>query len=311
MPPSAEFHYDAASAIAQGRREQQEDAVATDFPVGAGLGFAVLADGMGGHAAGDVASGIVVTEVFSELKLRASDPRNLEHSMETVLREATLAANECVAHHAASFPRAHGMGATLVAPVLVDDRLYWISVGDSPLFLFRDGQLRRLNEDHSLTPQIDYLARTGMMPVEEALNHPDRNCLTSVLIGQPIPFIDCPASPVRLREGDIVVAASDGLLFLPEDQIEDILARNAGAASADIGARLLRALDDLDDPDQDNTSLCVIKVSRQPQPGVHVLDPVQSVPEPRRRSREMLAIMVRSSKSKQMLMYRSKTGRPV
>ncbi|MEL7258710.1 MAG: serine/threonine-protein phosphatase, partial [Pseudomonadota bacterium] len=61
MPQPNKIHYDAASALSQGRRDRQEDAVAVDFPVGAPHGFAVLADGMGGHAAGDVASQIVVT----------------------------------------------------------------------------------------------------------------------------------------------------------------------------------------------------------------------------------------------------------
>lgn len=314
MRPTAEFHYDAASAISQGRRDQQEDAVAADFPAGAGIGFAVLADGMGGHAAGDVASGIVVTEVFSELKLRAADPGGFERDIGGLLREAASSANDCVAHHVASYPGAYGMGATLVAPVLVGDRLYWISVGDSPLFLFRDGRLRRLNEDHSLTPQIDYLAASGLMPAEEALNHPDRNCLTSVLIGQPIPMIDCPDRPVRLAEGDLVLAASDGLLFLPDERIEAILAAHAGEPSAMIGARLLRALEDLDDPDQDNVSLCVIQVSRQAAPAVGVLEPGLPVapppPSPRAPGRDMVAIMVKTENNRRMLMYRSsKSGR--
>ncbi len=67
MPAQAEIGYDVASAMVRGKREVQEDALAADFQVGSEFGFVVLSDGMGGHAAGDVASNIVVTEVFSEL----------------------------------------------------------------------------------------------------------------------------------------------------------------------------------------------------------------------------------------------------
>ena len=70
---SREPRYDVASGISQGARDYQEDAITADFPVGAEAGFVVLADGMGGHAAGDVASKIVLTEVFSELKFHFAD----------------------------------------------------------------------------------------------------------------------------------------------------------------------------------------------------------------------------------------------
>ncbi|MCA0869796.1 protein phosphatase 2C domain-containing protein [Seohaeicola saemankumensis] len=312
MHPSAEFHYDAASALSQGQRETQEDAIAADFPVGAGVGFAVLADGMGGHAAGDIASGIVVTEVFSELKLRAADPDFLERNIAQVLHDAAFDANDCVGHHVASHPRSHGMGATLVAPVFLGNRLYWISVGDSPLFLFRDGRLRRLNADHSLTPQIDYLASRGLMATEEALNHPDRNCLTSVLFGHEIALIDCPAEPVSLQANDIVVAASDGLLFLEEEEIEGIIQSYADRTSSEISSRLLAALANLDDPDQDNVSLCVIKVNRS---GIEAAEDGQMSsatlprPVPMPRARDSLTVMVNGSKTRQMLMYRAKAGR--
>ena len=183
MLSSDKIHYDVASAISLGQREFQEDAIIADFPLGTELGFAVLADGMGGHAAGDIASKIVVTEVFSELKLRSGDPKHMERHISKVLLDAAQTANDCVGAHSSCYPGTRGMGATLVAPVLMGDRLYWVSVGDSPLFLFRDGKLMQLNEDHSMAPQIDYLVRSGVMDPAVAMHHPDRNCLTSVLIG--------------------------------------------------------------------------------------------------------------------------------
>lgn len=276
MLHSAKFCYDASSALSQGQRDSQEDAIVADFPVGAEMGFAVLSDGMGGHASGDVASKIVVTEVFSELKLMAGNPEKLELNIDSILREAAISANECLMHHANAFPEARGMGATLVAPVLIKNRLYWISIGDSPLYLFRAGKLHRLNEDHSLTPQFDYLVSKGMMEPEAALNHPDRNCLTSVLIGQAIPLIDCPGKPVELLVGDIVIAASDGLQFLPEERIAEILEAQSNNSSSVISSELLRGLNELNDPGQDNVSLCIVKIAGQQTENAEIAEPVSA-----------------------------------
>ena len=249
--------------IEQGRRTRQEDAIVSDFPAGNGLGFVVLADGMGGHAAGDMASKIVVTEVFSALKMHSGDPTDLEGRIGDILCAAARGANECVGQYSSQSPEAEGMGATLLAPVLMEDRLYWISVGDSPLYLFRDGTLRRLNEIHSVMSQIDYLVDSGMMNREEAVNHPDQQCLTSVLIGREIPQIDCRAVPVRLAHGDIVIAASDGLQVLGDDRIEELLRFTRQQSAAQIAEGLLQDIARLDDPEQDNVSFCVVKVLRQ------------------------------------------------
>jgi serine/threonine protein phosphatase PrpC len=144
--------------------------------------------------------------------------------------------------------------------VIFGTRLYWISVGDSPLFLFRSGQIERLNDDHSMAPELDEMLNQGLLSDDEALNHPDRNCLTSVLAGQDIPKIDCSGTPVELEAGDIIVAASDGLEFLSNEQIAETLSIYQTRPSAEISAALLRDIENLDDPDQDNVSLCLIKI---------------------------------------------------
>ncbi len=258
-PFSAEPEYDAASAISIGGRECQEDAIVTDFPQGGGVGLVVLSDGMGGHAAGDVASKIVVTEVFSELKLRTGNRDGFERDIRRILCDAAQIANECVLSHTTTHPGTTGMGATLLATVLIGDRLHWISVGDSPLLLFRDGRLTRLNEDHSLAPQIDLLVRAGLMAPERGRNHPDRSCLTSVLIGLEIPRIDCPDRPVQLRQGDVVIAATDGLEFLEEEEIEEVLLKLSDAPSAEIAAELMMRIEAMADPWQDNVTFAVIR----------------------------------------------------
>jgi PPM family protein phosphatase len=279
---SREPRYDVASGISQGARDYQEDAITADFPVGAEAGFVVLADGMGGHAAGDVASKIVLTEVYSELKFHFADVEAFEARAPEVLRNVANLANETLRQHTRTHPETEGMGATLVVPALVENRLWWISVGDSPLFLYRAGRLSQLNEDHSMAPQIDYMVKSGLMDAEVGANHPDRNCLISVLMGTRIPKVDCPLAPVELRAGDIVVCASDGLQFLTNAQIEKLVGKYRKSRSTEIAERLLEELVKLDDPDQDNISFTVIKVNdastrprelRIPRPSMAVARP--------------------------------------
>jgi serine/threonine protein phosphatase PrpC len=257
--PRPEIRFDVASAMSQGRRDYQEDALATDFPSDTTIGFAVLADGMGGHVAGDVASRIAVTQMFDDLKLRLAAPTDFTADVPGALMAAVGSANLVLGAHSAAHPDASGMGATVVGLVFVGDAFYWISVGDSPLYLYRDGKLSQLNEDHSLAPQIDFLVREGMMDPEVGRHHPDRHCLTSVLIGGEIERIDCVAAPFQLKAGDLVIVASDGLQTLDDGQIEALLARSRGRTSSEIAETLLAAVERCADPEQDNVSLSVIQ----------------------------------------------------
>ncbi len=258
---SREPRYDVASGISQGARDYQEDAITADFPVGAEAGFVVLADGMGGHAAGDVASKIVLTEVYSELKFQFADVEAFERRAPEILRNVAEFANQTLRNHTMNHPETEGMGATLVVPALVENRLWWVSIGDSPLFLFRDGKLTQLNQDHSMGPQIDFMVQSGLLDAETAANHPDRNCLVSVLMGAKIAKIDCPTQPVDLKAGDIVICSSDGLQFLTDAQITRVLTKYRKSRSTEIAERLLEEVHKLDDPDQDNISFTIIKVN--------------------------------------------------
>ncbi|MEM9585206.1 MAG: protein phosphatase 2C domain-containing protein [Pseudomonadota bacterium] len=258
---SPEPRFDVASAICQGGRDYQEDAITTDFPFGADTGLVVLADGMGGHAAGDVASKIVVTEVFSELKFQSANFVRKEKEIPDFMAIAASRANTAVKSHVKVHPEVRGMGATLVSLILVENRMFWMSIGDSPLYILRDGKLNQLNEDHSMAPQIDFMAKQGMIGAEEAKNHPDRNCLTSVILGQRVAKTDCPTKPFEIKVGDIIIVSSDGLQYLEEPKIQKILHRYRRRKSAEIAGHLLAAIETLADPDQDNVSFAVIKLN--------------------------------------------------
>lgn len=258
---SPEPRFDVASAICQGGRDYQEDAIVTDFPFGSDSGLVVLADGMGGHAAGDVASKIVVTEVFSELKFESANFADFESEIPRFLTESASSANSIVRSHVQAHPETRGMGATLVSVVLVENRMYWMSIGDSPLYHYRNGRMAQLNEDHSMAPQIDFMVRQGLLDEESGRNHPDRNCLTSVILGDRVAKSDCPKTPFELQVGDIVVVSSDGLQYLENEKIQKILHRYRRKKSAEIAGYLLEAIEELADPDQDNCTFSVIKLN--------------------------------------------------
>jgi protein phosphatase len=152
------------------------------------------------------------------------------------------------------------MGCTLVGIVLEPgpDRIQWVSVGDSPLYLVRGGDIVRLNEDHSYAPEIDRLAETGALSREAARLHPHRHVLRSALTGLEPELIDRSAQPLSLEPGDIVVLASDGIHTLAEADI----ARLAAAAPTPTAAAeaLISAVEAAGAPYQDNTTVVVVCV---------------------------------------------------
>ncbi len=284
---AATFKFDSATAISKGARELQEDAIIADFSNGADASIAVLADGMGGHAAGDLASKIVVTEVFSELTFRRQEFCDTPATLPETLRKAVIVANDSLATYVDENPQTRGMGATLLSTIIVADALFWVSVGDSPLYLFRDNDLQQLNEDHSLGPHIDMLVRTGVMSFEEGQDHPERNALTSALLGRKIALIDCPEEPMQLRPGDTLIMASDGLQFLADEQIAETLRQLPFSRSAEIADNLMRQLDGLGDPDLDNVTMSIIQIQNAPpkEKPLVVDEPAKTQDRPRFRFR--------------------------
>jgi len=259
--------FEVATVLSVGKREHQEDALLTEFPEGEGFGYAVLCDGMGGHAAGEVASAIVLETLSEKLHQHTADLSSFAHRVTEVLGKATESANDRVREFTRVNPKSKGMGTTLVATVILQDLLYWLSIGDSPLYLFRNRELQQLNEDHSMAPQIDFMVANGLLSPELGATHPDRCALTSVILGRNIERIDCPSEPFRLEPGDVLLVSSDGLQFLSDQQIASILGA-AGAASAEIISQmLLGALEMLDHPDQDNASFAVIRFGGIPEEG--------------------------------------------
>jgi serine/threonine protein phosphatase PrpC len=188
----------------QGARPYQEDSWALRT-LGDGSLLAVVADGMGGHAGGAVASKVAVEAFVHAIEQGGSLPDGLQE------------ANDAVGRTAASKAELAGMGATLVAVQVRGDEVRWISVGDSPFFLVASGRIERLNADHSMAPQIDALVRRGMLTADEAEHHPGRHTLREAVMGQPLSLID---KGSRTLGPDVkLLLCSDGVQSLSEAEI--------------------------------------------------------------------------------------------
>lgn len=248
--PDVEF----AGQASVGARSAQEDYSRFSLDLGGTTLLAVLADGVGGQTGGQVAS---QTAVDAFLATFSASPAT---SVPTKLGAALNQANTALAVSVNNRPELDGMGSTLVGVHIGEHGLQWISVGDSPLFLFRGGKLIRLNADHSMKPVIEEAVRQGKITQEDALRHPDRNAIRSAVSGEALTMIDTPSAPVPLNKRDVVLLASDGLLTLSDDEIVKVLGDHTDALPQVIANALVKAVTSKQKPRQDNTTVQVIKV---------------------------------------------------
>ncbi len=188
----------------QGARPYQEDSWRL-VTLGDGSLLAVVADGMGGHAGGAVASKLAVDAFIHAVEQGGG--------LEDGLRDA----NQAVGRGALARHELTGMGATLVAAQLRGDEVRWISVGDSPFYLIEAGKLVRLNADHSMAPQIDALVARGMLSAEDAEHHPGRHTLREAVMGEPLTLID--RGSRRLGPDARLLVCSDGVHSLGSEQL--------------------------------------------------------------------------------------------
>ena len=179
----------------------------------------------------------------------------------SALKNAILAANQAVDKMIAEDPDTFAeAGTTLVAALVERGSVRWISVGDSPLLLWSKGKLTRLNADHSMRAVFAEKVAAGQMRAGDIATHPDRNALLAVLNGLEILKIDDPSAPVSLMPGDMVIAASDGLLTLPVEEISKELKKLCAEPVIDIARTLLSKVEKKANPKQDNTTIAIIRV---------------------------------------------------
>jgi len=208
------FHYAALSDVGMVRSNNQDSGYA-------GPHLLAMADGMGGHAGGDIASSTVVAALVD---LDGESFGGSEAG--SALLERIASANAELGDRATAEPSLAGMGTTLIAILRFRDKLVLAHIGDSRAFLVRDGEITQLTKDHSF---VQTLVDEGRITPEEAVHHPQRSLVTRVLTGQPT---DEPDIVVRqARVGDRYVIASDGLTdFVAADTIAEVLTGTADPA---------------------------------------------------------------------------------
>jgi PPM family protein phosphatase len=205
---SASFHlrYEVCSDRGPVRGDNQDAAYADGR-------ILALADGMGGHPAGDVAASLAIVP-FSRLH-----PGSAPWDVVDFLRAAALSGNDAIAAHVSAKPELDGMGTTLTTVLLEGDRLGLLHVGDSRAYLLRDGILHQLSHDHTL---VQSLVDDGIISQAEARFHPQRNIVLRALMGRDARFT---LANFEVQERDRLLLCSDGLSdVLSDDTLTEVLA---------------------------------------------------------------------------------------
>ena len=196
----------AMTDIGRKREVNQDYVYVTDQPIGPFANLLVVADGMGGHKAGDFASKYTVNVLKEEIESTSlKEP-------EEILRNVVSVANRKLIEVAATDIKLEGMGTTLVVATVVGNTLYFANVGDSRLYLIND-KIRQLSKDHSL---VEEMVRLGGIKAEEARNHPDKNIITRAIGVKE--DVEADIYEYRLKKGDVILMCTDGLSNMVEDE---------------------------------------------------------------------------------------------
>ena len=250
--------FEIASDQIDGARDYQEDAYMVnqlgESDNGKVCALVIMADGMGGHAAGNVASNMVVA-TFNK-SFQSSFPTK---DVGASLTDALNRSNEQIRASVKETPALRGMGCTMVSAYLEDDNLFWVSVGDSHLYLIRDRELIKQNADHSYGAYLDMMKEQGMEIDEQA--GMSRNMLMSAMTGEEISSIDVSEAAIKVRPGDRVIVASDGLDTLGSGAI--IQYSSWSNTAKECVYALLKAVEDANKINQDNTTLIVLDIKEQ------------------------------------------------
>ena len=194
-----------ATNIGMKRKMNQDYVFASQTPVGNLPNLFAVADGMGGHNAGDYASSHAVRILVDEIR------EDTDYNPVKVIRHAIETANTEIIEQAQKDEKLRGMGTTMVVATIVGQYAYVANVGDSRLYLIRD-DIRQITKDHSL---VEEMVRSGKLKKEEARKHPNKNVITRAVGVERevnIDFFD-----LRVRKGDKILLCSDGLSNMLED----------------------------------------------------------------------------------------------
>jgi protein phosphatase len=237
-------------------REHNEDDIGNDPDIG----LWVLADGMGGYNAGEVASGIAVKTVIDLVTeaCRRENRHEIEpetgYMRQTIsLRDAIMRANKIIHQTAKSQPQCEGMGTTLVACLFYNNRISIAHVGDSRLYRMRDNRFEQITLDHSL---LQELVDRGYYSQEEAQRSTNRNYVTRAL-GVELQ-VEVEVQEVEVRKGDYFLLCSDGLPDMVDDEDIHLTINTFSTNIETIGEQLIKLAND--NGGRDNVSIIVVQV---------------------------------------------------
>jgi PPM family protein phosphatase len=239
-------------------RSHNEDSIATD----AEIGLAVLADGMGGYNAGEVASGIATALISSETReaMIRQSPHEVDRTTgsplaTTLLRDIIAKANTSIFQSANSQPQYAGMGTTLVVALFCNNQITIAHIGDSRGYRQRGGKLEQVTRDHSLLQeQID----SGLLTKEAAKRSQNKNLVTRAL-GIEL-AVEAEIHTYPAQEGDIYLICSDGLNDMVEDEDIEMTLEALGANLQLAAEQLVQMAND--NGGRDNISVVLIKVKK-------------------------------------------------
>ena len=231
------------------RREANQDFVyCNDNAVGLLPNLYIVADGMGGHRAGDFASRFSVIEFEKEIKEQKA--RTIIGSMEGAIRQV----NEKLLREATMEPEYEGMGTTFVAACISEGNLYVLNIGDSRLYRLNEtGTIRQITQDHSL---VEQKILRGELERKDAKNHPEKNVITRALgaMEQVVPdFFE-----VELDAGDYILLCSDGLTNMVEDSVIKEVVLNQELELKEKAERLIALANE--NGGRDNISLVLVHI---------------------------------------------------
>jgi serine/threonine protein phosphatase PrpC len=238
-------------------RDHNEDAIGA----APDIGLWVLADGMGGYNAGEVASGIAVKTIIDLVTERCKREKRNEIEAETglmrqtiALRDAIYRANKVINQTAQSQPQCEGMGTTLVASLFYDDRVSIAHVGDSRMYRLRGNKFEQITMDHSL---LQELVDRGFYSQEEAQRSTNRNYVTRALGVEA--NVEVEIQELDVQKGDYFLMCSDGLPDMVEDEDIHLTISTFSNDVRTIGEQLIKLTND--NGGRDNVSIILIRVA--------------------------------------------------
>ena len=237
-------------------REHNEDSISGD----ADSGLLVLADGMGGYKAGEVASGLAVKTIVGLVReqmqlqdLSANDRHSGLSRASIILRDAIQRANSIIYHTARSQPQCEGMGTTVVAALFFDNKVTIAHVGDSRLYRLRGAQFERVTMDHSL---LQELVDRGLYSAEEAQRAANKNYVTRALGVEASVEVEIRETPAH--KGEVYMLCSDGLSDMVEDEDIHLTISTFGANLDNVARQLIQLAND--NGGRDNISVVMAHV---------------------------------------------------